>query len=117
MADLFSVTAPLAVRFPDGARDILAERLPWRDGLVYLPPFWNLLPVSEALRHLPGPVRGDGPWKLGPATVTVLGCRGSDPELAATWAQWQAWLDEQPDYPDPETLTRIMREHAGRRFG
>ncbi|HHO68907.1 MAG TPA: hypothetical protein ENK12_07745 [Gammaproteobacteria bacterium] len=116
MADLFSVTAPLAIRFPDGRRDILAERMAWRWGLIYLPPFWTLLPVAEALRFVQGPLRGDGPWKAGDAVVTVLGCHGTDAELASCWAEWQDHLHQHPDYPPADTIRELMQTHARRLF-
>jgi hypothetical protein len=113
MADLFSVTAPLAIRFRDGSRQIMIERIPYRDGLLFLPPFWNETGIASALRFVGGPLRGDGPWKVGDAVVTVLGCHGSDPELAAQFAAWQVCLEQSGAiYPEREEILRLMHEHA-----
>ncbi len=113
MADLFSVTAPLAIRFRDGSRRIMIERMPYRDGLLFLPPFWNEAGIARALRFVAGPLRGDGPWKAGDAVVTVLGCHGSDPQLASDFAAWQSYLEQSgAAYPEREEVLRLMHEHA-----
>ena len=113
MADLFSVTAPLTVRFRDGTRQIMIERMPYRDGLLYLPPFWDEGGVANTLRFVAGPVRGEGPWKVGDAVVTVLGCYGTDPALAAEFAAWQGHVQRlNTGYPAHEEIHRLMHEHA-----
>ena len=71
MADLFSVTAPLTVRFPNQKKHIMIERFRYKDGLIYLRPFWPTLPEEHRFHTLPGPIKGDGPWKVGDAIVTV----------------------------------------------
>ena len=91
MADLFSVTVPLLIRYPDRSRDIMVDCLPHDEGVVYFRPFWDRMPLEEGIRLVRGEVRGDGPWKVGDATVTVLGCRGTDPEQAAEFSEWQAY--------------------------
>ena len=123
MADLFSVTAPLAIRFGDGSRQIMIERMPHADGVLFLPPFWTETGMETALRFVAGPVRGDGPWKVGDAVVTVLGCHGTDAELASEFAAWQGYLEQLgADYPEPEQIgqrmqsyaAQAMQRHAGR---
>jgi hypothetical protein len=59
MADLFSVTAPLAIRFKDGRRQVMIERAPHRGGLLFLPPFWITLGLDKSLVFAAGPVRGE----------------------------------------------------------
>ena len=72
--------------------------------------------VAAALRYVAGPVRGEGPWKVGDAVVTVLGCHGSDPELASEFAAWQAAREQLgADYPRAEHIARLMREAAAQR--
>jgi hypothetical protein len=114
MADLFSVTAPLAIRFRhSGEKQVMVERLPYHDGLVFLPTFWTDTGVARALRYVPGPIEGDGPWKVGTAIVTVLGCHGTDAELASDFGSWQTRLMELGDgYPDKQTIRKEMKIHA-----
>lgn len=115
MADLFSVTAPLAIRFRDsGEKQVMVERLPCADGLLYLGPFWIDLPVQQALRFVPGPITGDGPWKVGDtAVVTVLGCHGTDAELAGAFGSWQTRMMELGDaYPSRTDIETLMKTHA-----
>ena len=115
MADLFSVTAPLAIRFRDGSRQIMIERLPYRDGVLFLPPFWTESGMETALRFVAGPVRGDGPWKIGDAVVTVLGCHGTDAQLASEFAAWQDYLEQLgAGYPEREQIVWGMQSHAAR---
>lgn len=113
MADLFSVTAPLAIRFKDGRRQVMIERAAHRGGVLFLPPFWTSLGVDKALVFAAGPVRGEGPWKVGDAVVTVLACHGGDPVLASEFADWQLYL-QQSDcaYPDRDAIRRLMLAHA-----
>ena len=76
MADLFTVTAPLAIRFAGGEKQIMIERLAYQGGLLFLPVFWTEFGIDKALRFVAGPIKGDGPCKVGDAVVTVLGtCR------------------------------------------
>ncbi|HHJ14692.1 MAG TPA: hypothetical protein ENJ79_10020 [Gammaproteobacteria bacterium] len=118
MADLFSVTAPLAIRLPDGRKEVIAEKLPYDDGLLYLPPFWMNMEPLEALRYVPGPIRGEGPWKVGDAVVAVLACHGTDATLAGAFSDWQACLMQlDAAYPDMQEIERFMRVHAARAAG
>jgi hypothetical protein len=118
MADLFSVTAPLAIRFSDGSRQIIIERMPYRDGMLFLPAFWTEAGAGSALRFVAGPLRGEGPWKVGDAIVTVLGCQGTDPELAAEFAAWQGYREQLGcNYPQPGEIGRLMDEYAAKVAG
>jgi len=119
MADLFSVTAPLAIRFRDtGEKQIMIERVPYRDGLVFLPAFWTDTGIEGALRYVAGPVEGEGPWKVGNAVVTVLGCHGTDAELAGEFSCWQTRLMELGEaYPEKNDIERQMRIHAAAAAG
>ncbi len=114
MADLFSVTAPLAIRFKDtGDKHIMVTRLPYNNGLLYLPTFWTDMPPQQALRYVPGPVTGDGPWKVGNAIITVLACHGTDAVLANDYSCWQSRLMEPGyDYPDDSEIILLMKTHA-----
>ena len=111
MADLFSVTAPLLIRFKDGTTDIMVERLPHDDGLVYFRAFWDSMPLEAGIRFVPGEVRGEGPWKVGDAVVTVLGCHGSHPEQAGEFAEWQIHREQLAgNYPDRDSLLRMATD-------
>jgi len=112
MADLFSVTAPLLIRYPDGTAHVMAHCLPHPRGLVYFRTFWDRLSPAEGIVLVAGEICGDGPWKVGNAVVTLLGCHGSHPEYAAEYADWQFHLAQcLDDYPDSGRLTVLAREH------
>ncbi len=100
MATLFSVTAPLMIRYPDGEKHIMVERFPLKDGLLYLEPFWTERHPDEAFRKVLGDIRGEGPWKVGEAVITVLGCQGTDAEMADLYARWQTHM-QQPGFEFP----------------
>jgi hypothetical protein len=112
MADLFSVTAPLLMRYPDAAEHVMVHRLRHPQGLVYFRSFWDRMPPAEGIVLAAGVIRGDGPWKVGDAVVTLLGCHGCHPEHAAEYADWQLHLAEcRNDYPESEQLVAIARAH------
>ena len=111
MADLFSVTAPLLIRFRDGRREVMVERFQHPDGLLYFKPFWDELAPAQGICVVFGEVRGEGPWKVGDAVVTVLGCQGTDPEQAALFAEWQQRLEQLgATYPGRDELYALARE-------
>ncbi|HYQ70352.1 MAG TPA: hypothetical protein VET88_00335 [Gammaproteobacteria bacterium] len=112
MADLFSVTAPLLIRYPDATLHVMVHRLRHPQGLVYFRTFWDRMPPAEGIVLVAGEIRGDGPWKVGDAVVTLLGCHGSHPAQAAEYADWQLHLAQSPDaYPGNEQLLALAREH------
>jgi hypothetical protein len=113
MADLFTITAPLLVRFPDGTKHVMVELLRHPDGLVYFRPFWGQLPREEGIQLVSGDIRGEGTWKIGNAVITVLGCHGTNPVEAAEYAQWQLHLEQLGDhYPARNQLEQIAHEVA-----
>lgn len=114
MADLFSVTAPLAIRFKDsGEKQIMIERIAHNGGLLFLPTFWTDSGIDRALRFVPGPIEGEGPWKVGNAIVTVLACHGTDAVLAGDFSCWQSRLTEIGEtYPDKQEIEKQMKLHA-----
>jgi hypothetical protein len=112
MADLFFVTAPLLIRYPDATAHVMLHRFRHPLGLVYFRPFWERMTTAEGIVLAAGEIRGDGPWKVGAAVVTLLGCHGSHPEHAAEYADWQLYLAQRgDDYPDREQLVVLAREH------
>ena len=110
MADLFSVTAPLMVRFPDGEKRIMVERFRLADGLLYLEPFWTQQHPDHAFRRVEGALKGEGPWKIGEAVVTVLGCQGTDPAMAELYARWRTHM-QQPgfEFPPRDRVEELAR--------
>jgi hypothetical protein len=110
MADIFTVTAPLAIRFKDGSKQVMIRIFKHKDGLLFLAPFWHELSKDKQFQFIPGPIKGDGPWKIGRAVVTVLGCHGTDADLASQFAQWQSYLAQQPaDYPN-DKMIKVMAD-------
>lgn len=110
MADLFTLTAPLLIRYPDGRSEVMVECFACRDGLVYFGTFLNQREAEQAIRHVAGELRGEGPWKVGDAVITVLGCHGTHPEQAAEFAGWQQQREQQGEgCPDREALREIAR--------
>ena len=84
---------------------------PHPEGLVYVRPFWEQLPAGEGIRLVSGAIRGEGPWKVGDAVVTVLGCQGTNPEQAAEFADWKFHLEQRgEDYPTRDELQAIARD-------
>ena len=114
MADLFSMTAPLLIRHKNGVRHIMVERFPLAvgEGLVYFEIHWHLhRPAMQAIHRIEGQIRGEGPWKIGDSVVTVLGCHGTDPELASAYAEWQSFLQQGArGYPERQAIMALAGE-------
>jgi hypothetical protein len=80
-------------------------------GVLYFRPFWDQLPLAEGVPLACGDVRGEGPWKIGDAVVTVLGCQGAHPQQAEEFADWKYHLEQQGiRYPTREELLVIAVE-------
>lgn len=110
MADLFSVTVPLALRLPDGERKVIAACFPHPSGLLYLDTFWLLSTPDRAAHLLRGELTGNGPWKIDGALLTVLGCHNTDPNnLAEPFARWREYLENRGDESPPEQIRGIAR--------
>jgi hypothetical protein len=111
VADPYGVTAPLALRCPDGTRKVIAACFPHPAGLLYLDTFWHLSTPDRAAHLVRGKLTGDGPWKIGECVLTVLGCQNSDPDLAEPFARWRAYLEQRgaSDYPPDEQIRSIAR--------
>lgn len=90
--NIFSVTAPLMVRLPDNTRFVVAEMFPHENGLLFFEPFWHQMQNGQGIHVAEGILKGDGPWKIGDAVINVAGCHGTDPEIAASVADWQEYL-------------------------
>ena len=90
----------------------MAEYFRHPEGLLFFDVFWNL--VDEPSFHLvKGQYKGEGPWKIGDAVINVLGCHGSDPELAGLFSEWQTYRQMAVDeYPSDEAIAAIARERG-----
>lgn len=111
MADLFTVTAPLALRHPDGGEQVIAACFPHPSGILYLDCFWHQSTPNQAAHLIRGELRGEGPWRIGDTIIRVLGCQNTDPHLAGPYAQWRDYLRTcgAEEYPPPEQIRDIAR--------
>lgn len=110
MADLFTLTAPLMIRLPNGEEKVIAEHFPHPDGLLYFDLYWPLGQPENTLHVVKGPVTGDGPWKVGDHVLNVLGCAGTDAHLAFQFEQWREWLmTAGNEYPHEGLVHAIAR--------
>ena len=110
MADLFSMTSPLMIRTPQGQEQVIAEIFPHPEGLVYFELYWHLGQPEETIHVVDGNVNGEGPWKIGDYVINVLGCHGTNAELATAFQQWQSYLQTAgDDYPPSPLVVAIAR--------
>lgn len=112
MADIFTVTAPLKVRLPSGEQQVIAELYDHPDGLIYFDLHWYQ-DKDKGIHLLQGELKGEGPWKIADHIFYVLGCRGTDAELATEFDEWRTWRMYHPeDYPDQRMIDRIAANHG-----
>ncbi|MDH3947835.1 MAG: hypothetical protein OEU74_02630 [Gammaproteobacteria bacterium] len=110
MADLFSMTTPLMIRKPHGEEQIIAEIFPHPEGLVYFDLYWHLGQPNETIHLVEGTISGEGPWKIGEYVINVLGCHGTNAQLATAYQQWQSYLQTaSDDYPPAPLIVAIAR--------
>jgi hypothetical protein len=114
MAKVEEMTVPLVVRFADGSEKVAAHCFPHPLGLLYLDLFWNLRTPDESAHIINGTLQGEGPWKIVDeadatvASVRVLGCQNTDPDLHQTYQPWKAWLESNPEqYPGQDQIAGI----------
>ena len=111
MADLFSLTPPLLIRYPDNTRHIMVACFRHPEGVLYFRPFWDQLPGTEGICIATGIVKGEGPWKVGDAVVTLLGCQGTHPEQASELADWKFQLEQHgQSYPTHDEFHTVAIE-------
>lgn len=109
MADLFSMTAPLVFRDPDGSERLAAAVFPHPEGVLVFDLYWHAGDPAQTTRVLRGRVQGEGPWKVGAVVIRLLGCQGTDAELAQAWQDWQACIQASEDYPPAPLVAAIAR--------
>jgi hypothetical protein len=113
MADLFTVKTPLSLRFPDGEKRILMEFFPHPQGLLGFEINWEqAADPSSLIRVYEGELKGEGPWKVGDAVITVLGCHGTDAELASRFADWKFQREFGAPYPEAEEIRSIALRYG-----
>lgn len=113
MADLFSITAPLAIRLVSGETQVIAECFKHPEGLVYFDLYWHLGDPDQTIHILRGDIKGDGPWKIGDHIIHVLGCHGTDFAPAAAFQEWRQYLaDHADEYPPPPLIAAIARRYG-----
>ena len=113
MADIFDMCSPLMIRLPSGQKRVMAECFPHPQGMLYFDLFWHLGDAQDTVHLVAGPIKGDGPWKVGEAVVHVLGCHGTDHELASAFENWRQYLLENVDaYPARALILAIARRHG-----
>jgi len=113
MADIFSMRSPLMIRFPSGQKRVMAECFPHPMGMLYFDLFWHQGDPNDTMHVVEGTIQGDGPWKVGEAVVHVLGCHGTDHELASAFEDWRQYLRENAaEYPPRPLILAIARRHG-----
>ena len=113
MAELFRVTAPLMIRCPNREPLVMAELFRHPRGLLYFELYWDRLPGAQGIHLVEGEIRGEGPWKAGDCVISVLGCQGSHPGLAAEYAGWCAYLAECGDaFPSRQSIEDLAHAHG-----
>jgi hypothetical protein len=111
MANIFTVKSPLAIRFRDGSKKILIELFPREDGAVGFELGWEQSKTPDPyIQVIEGDLKGEGPWKIGDAVLTVLGCHGTDAELASEYADWQFQREFGTPYPDEDVVQSIAKK-------
>lgn len=111
MNTLFSITAPLMIRLPQGKRHIIAKIFPHKEGVLYFDPFWNQRDIRESVHLIKGDLSGSGPWKIAEHVIQVLPCQGSEPELARQFYEWRDYLGMADNgYPSEDEIIYLAKK-------
>ena len=114
MPDLFDMNRPLAVKYKNGEKFIMVAYYQHAEGIVYLEPFWQQKTEDKKAVVLKGKLSGDGPWKIGQAVISLVGCHNTDPELAQMLSDWEFHLQEVgSDYYQPEGIRSLAKQYGG----
>jgi len=104
---------PLAVNFADGRKTIMVAYYKHPDGLVYLEPFWEQKAEGQKVAIIKGDLKGEGPWRIGDAVITLVGCQNTDAELAQMLAQWEFHVQSVGSgFYQPEAIRGLAREYG-----
>lgn len=110
MPDLFDMQRPLAVNFSNGDKTIMVAYYRHPEGLVFLEPFWESKAEDQKARLIKGEIKGDGPWRCGNASITLVGCHGTDAELAQLLSEWENHLQQvDPEYYVVDEIRALAR--------
>jgi len=105
MNNLFTVTAPLTIKYPDGTKKVIIEKFPHKRGLLFFEPFWHINGLNNSVHLIKGTITGVGPWKIDQHIIMVTGCESTDPEMAQAVTEWQAYLSvPDQEYPGDEQI-------------
>jgi hypothetical protein len=111
MPDLFSITAPLMIRSPGGEEKVIAHHFPHSRGMLYFDLYWHLGQPEQLTHVIEGEVTGEGPWKIGEHVINILGCHGTNSDLAMQFEQWQTFLHRaDANYPPEPLIVAIARK-------
>lgn len=103
--------SPLIIRLSNGDTRIMAEYFRHQEGLLFFDIFWNQAP-EQSIHLVKGEYKGEGPWKVGDAVISVLGCHGCDPNLATQFSEWQVYLQMCADeYPSEQEINKVALNH------
>lgn len=98
------------MRNPQGEEQVVAAVFPHPNGLLYFDLYWHLGQPEETIHLVEGTLSGEGPWKIGDYVINVLGCHGTNAQLASLYQQWQSYLQTAAeDYPPASLIAAIAR--------
>lgn len=109
MAQIESISSPLAILFDDGRKKLAAACFRHELGLLYLDPFWHQQKPDKAAHIIKGKLKGDDPWRIADATIRLAGCQNTDPELHTLKSKWTEYLKTADDYPPVEQIHEIAQ--------
>ena len=109
MPAIETVTSAFAILFDDGTKQLAAACFRHELGLLYFDPFWHQQTPDQAAHLIKGELKGDGPWRIDGATIRLLGCQNTDPELQTLYSTWSDYLKTAHDYPPLEQIHEIAR--------
>lgn len=91
----------------------MLERFRHPQGLLFFELGWERMDNASGIHLVTGEVIGEGPWKVGDSIVTVLGCQGTDPDMANLFAYWQMETGQGlADYPEHDDIVELARRHG-----
>jgi hypothetical protein len=109
MLAIESITSPFAILFDDGTKKLAAACFRHELGLLYFDPFWHQQMPDQAAHLIKGTLKGNDPWRIEGATIRLLGCQNTDPELQTLNSTWSDFLKTAVDYPPLEQIHEIAR--------
>ena len=109
MPAIETITTPLAILFDNGSKKLAAACFRHELGLLYLDPFWHQQKPDQAAHIIKGELKGSDPWRIEGATIRLLGCQNTDPELQILYTKWSDYLKTASGYPPLEQIHEIAR--------